>query len=310
MDGLDSADRGVGAAERVGGSPRHASDGSQRLLPGSAHRRRIFRRHPLLARRDDDDLRRAADGGRAPGRGASRRLSVTFSRRVRGHHRSPASFARCSDGRAVRGTGLGRERAWPAVRLGRLSLGAPRIQPGERAADRSARERDRRLWPFVSARADRGRGGSSDCGEAGPHAMDRGRRRCLRWSPAARSGAAGGWRRVAFVSTGDAIRVGGRAGQHRPGREVESGPARRDHRPLRLDDEAGGGAGGDVRHLARVGISRSPCRRSPRPSGSPPGARDRSDAPHRQRPGRAHAPGRTARRARQPLLQRRLPRQA
>ena len=42
---------------------------------------------------------------------------------------------------------------------------------------------------------------------------------------------------------------------------MESGAARRDHRPLRLDDAAGGGAGGDVRHLAGVVVSRATSRK-------------------------------------------------
>ena len=64
---------------------------------------------------------------------------------------------------------------WVASELGRQYVwdGFPwalaRIQPGDRAADRAARERDRRLWPVVPACADVGGGGSADCGEAGPH---------------------------------------------------------------------------------------------------------------------------------------------
>ena len=110
----------------------------------------------------------------------------------------------------------------------------------------------------------------------------------------------GRWRMAegAFVSTGDAIRVA--VVQGNIAQDEKWNPALRDEiigRYVSMTKRAvEQGATFVIWPESAFPVLLGEDR--PRPSGSPPGAGDRRDAPHRQRPGRAHAPGRTARRAR------------
>ncbi len=170
--------------------------------------------------------------------------------------RSPWSLARLRRSLGVRGAvllaapRLGHDRAWPAVRLGRLSLGAARLQPGDRAADRAAGESLRRLRPVGPARADVGGCGARDSDSsvldsrdgklaAGGRTDGHSPSRSPCWSLPAPCGAGGGSRTDRCARSGDAGSGGRRAGQRRAGRQVESGAARSDHRPLSVDDAAG-----------------------------------------------------------------------
>ena len=149
---------------------------------------------------------------------------------------------------------LGCDRARTAVRLGRLSVGASRLQPGDLAADRAAGERRRRLRTLGASCAVgiRGRAGDSRPGSAAScAALDA---RCVHPSARRVLGTLG-----QVANGGLGVDVGGRAGargrsagQRRAGPEM--GSALVDAISERYLGDDAGGAGGrrDVHPLARV----------------------------------------------------------
>ena len=196
--------------------------------------------------------------------------------------------------------GLGRDRAGPAIRVGRLSVGAARLQPGHVAADRADRERDWCLRTVRAARA--GVGGGRCAGRS---------KRARRWLLAGVAGQRG--RRRARMGTARHGRAeltraasrpcGSPPGEHRAGRQVESLAGATRLRTDTCDDTAGAGARGDVRALARI-VHAVLLRAGSGPRRGDPAdrARKRRDAAHRQRSGRADPRG-ASRRVGRPLLQ-------
>jgi hypothetical protein len=145
--------------------------------------------------------------------------------------------------------GVGDHRARAPVRLGRLPLGAARLQPGHGAADRAGRLGRRRVRALGPAGADLFGGGLLGGGPT--------RRRWMfagappSWSPGAPRGAAPGWPTARCSARGSRPR-GGAPGQHRAGRQVEPRAARRHHRPVPVDDAEALDRRRDVRHLAGI----------------------------------------------------------
>ena len=145
------------AAARRAQRPR---DPASWVLSRPRRRGRVLHGHAVLDHAGDGGLRRPADvGGRARQPRAdlgSRALSGC----VRPDRPAPDSGVR-PDGACRCAARLGRHRARAYVRLHRLSVGAPGIQPGHGAAHRAARERGRRVRR-VGARRGRQRGGGGD----------------------------------------------------------------------------------------------------------------------------------------------------
>ena len=178
---------------------------------------------------------------------------VALSRRVRGHPDAPAPRARVFARPCCCARGLGRDRAGPAIRLGWVSVGAARLQPGRRCC----RSRRSRAWSASTASR-----ACSPCAAAaaamivvgrGSRALGRSRRS---W-PAlvarrARSGVRRGWRRVGADAAGAPVRVAVLQGNI--AQEEKWNPALADaitDRYLAMT-RAGARAGGDVHPLARV----------------------------------------------------------
>ena len=236
-------------APRGGGRARTAGARTACVPPRLVERGRVFCRHALLAGRDDDHLRRAADGAGDRRRGVAGRVPRAVSGCVRARPRAPAAHTRSARAYARAGN-LGRDRARAAVRVGRVSVGAARVQPGDRAPDRTARVGCRRLRPVGSRRG----GVDSRCLRDRRTQQDR----------MARGGGCGGRGRpdrgvgrgaapLLDVAQPRRARSRGRAaGQHCAGGEVESGEPRCHHRPLPLDDAAGARAGRHVHPVARI----------------------------------------------------------
>ena len=131
-------------------------------------------------------------------------------------------------------------------------MGAPRLQPGDGAADCAAGERHWRLWSV------RRRWRSSSAASAYRRADDRARalaaaRSLSRWcARAPASGAACAVAAHPLTTAGSPIRVGSRPGQRRAGTEMGSGAGRRDPAALHRHDARSDRRGSAVRHLARV----------------------------------------------------------
>ena len=206
---------------------------SPRVLPWSRGRSCVLCRDAVLARRDDDHVRRPCAAAGSRRRRSAGRLSVSVSRVFccpRRQVRSCFWTNRTAPGLAR----LGCERAWTAVRLGRFSVGASGLQPGDLAADRAAGERGRGLRTFGASCAVgiRGRAGDSRPGSAANcAALDS---RCVHPSARRVLGTLG---KVANGGLG--VDVGGRAGargrsagQRRAGPEMGSASRRRHLRAL------------------------------------------------------------------------------
>ena len=219
MARADAAPGGVGAGRCLPASI------SPRLLPRSRGRSGVLCRDAVLARRDDDHVRRpcAAAGGRR--RRSAGRLSVALSRRS-SPSSSSGSFVFSDQSDCCWLARLGCDRARTPVRLGRLSVGASRLQPGDLAADRAAGERGRRLRSLGASCAVgiRGRAGDSRPGSAAVcAALDA---RCVHPSARRVLGTLG-----QVANGGLGADVGGRAGargrsagQRRAGPEMGSAP--------------------------------------------------------------------------------------
>ena len=220
MARADAAPGGAGAGRRL------AAPVSPRVLPRPRGRRRCASAGTLYwlveTMTTFGELAAAAGGRR---RGSARRLPVALSRGLRRPRRRGSYAVLRTDRAAARAARLGGERARTAVRLGRLSLGAPRLQPGDLAADRAAGERGRRLRALGAACAvgigggagDRRSGSAANCA-----ALDSRLRARFCSSCARHSGAAS---RLAASRADVGGRAGARgraAGQRRAGAEMGS----------------------------------------------------------------------------------------